>query len=160
MGADYTAHAIIGIALPSQESLPKLNKKVRKRAFKHSFEDDGETKFDPKTGKPLWLDEFEEVESDDPVVVYDTDDEPSELEKGQKILKAPKGMEFRYGTDNGELFLGVVVSTGSSNGGEETEFLPMPDVNKIRDDLKACLEPLGLWDPSVFGLYANLYCSY
>lgn len=162
MGADYSAHAIIGVELPDPESLPNLKIKVRKKAFKHSFEDDGETEFDPKTGKPLWLDEVMDVDSDDPAVVYDLYDDGDDIElvDGQKVLKAPKGMDFNVGTDEDSIFIGVVVSTGSSNGGEETEFLPMPDVDKIRSDLRGCLEPLGLWDESKFGLYVNLYCSY
>ena len=112
-------------------------------------------------GKALWLEEKETVETDDPAILYGDDDySPSDLVTGQKFLKASAGMEFHVGTDNSPHFYGVVFTTGNSNGGDDTGFSKIPDIDKIKGKLRDQLEPLGLWKEEDFGLYVNLHCSY
>jgi hypothetical protein len=158
MGVDYSAHTVIGVELPNVDDLPRLKEKTRKRAFKHSFKDDGEHEFDPKSGKPLWLAETEEVETDEPSVVYDDDNYEGNTLEGQRLLKAPDGMGFCWGTDQESVFLGIVSGTGSDN--EEADFMEVPDIEATKMSLKGALDPLGLWDESKFGIYTVLYCSY
>ena len=165
MGADYSAMAVIGIALPDEDELPKAKTTTRKKAFKHNYDDDGTNEFHPKTGQKLFLDDEKiEVEADYPLFVYDTygDGEPSGLEDvaNQIIIRPPKGLNFAVGTDESNICLGGVVRTGSSNGGDDYGFAKMPDVDVIKAKLKNLLEPLDLWDESTFGLHTVLYCSY
>lgn len=162
MGADYTAYAILGVRLPDEDSLPKLKQSVRKRAFEHKFEDDGETEFHPKDGRKLWLDETVEIDTDVPVVKFDIEGYMGEddIYEGQKLIQAPDGLEFATSTDGENLCLGVVAPTGNSNGGEESGFEPLPDINKVKMQIKELLEPIGLWVEEDFGLYALLSCSY
>ena len=166
MGADYTALAVIGIALPDGDDLPKAKTFVRKKAFVHNYDDDGTNEFHPKTGKKLFLDEKIEVEADYPLYVYDLydDEEPSDLENdnNQTIIRPPKGLKFAVGTDESNICLGAVIRTGSSNGGDEYGFLKIPDlyIANVKARLKDLLEPHGLWDEGKFGLHAILQCSY
>lgn len=156
MGADYRAYAIIGVMLPEDGDLPRAKITGRKRAYKHNFDDDGITEYHPKTGKKLWLDEKTEVEADYPAITFDEDESGA----GMTYLEPPKGLEYHTGTDMNPRFLGCIVGTGNSNGGDDTEFSEIPDIKKIKEQIKALLEPLGIWDEKAFGLYANLYCSY
>lgn len=161
MGADYTAYTVIGVALPAVDELPRLTARRRKKAFEHNFTDDGETEFDPKTGRPLWLDETEKYTvRDTPAVVYPDKYGEEEIEEGQILLKVPEGTSFHYGTDGEPIFLGVVSRTGNSNGGNDTAFLAAQDMNALRLALRAALKPVGLWEEDDFGIYTNLYCSY
>lgn len=61
MSADFYNYAVLGCPIPQQ--FPRAKVMARKRAFEHDFPDDGETEFDPKTGRPLWLEEMEEVDA-------------------------------------------------------------------------------------------------
>jgi hypothetical protein len=159
--ADYTARAIIGVTIPDEDDLPRASVSVRKRAFKHDYDDDGENEFHPKDGRKLWLDEKETVKEDYPAFLFDSEDYYGDsLEKGQKLIKIPKSLTLVNGTDGCNRCLGFVVSTGNSNGGDETGFELIPDIAKIKADIKGLLEPLDLWDESIFGLHDLLYCSY
>jgi len=162
MGVDYTAKAVIGVSLPDKEDLPRAIITSRKRAFEHNYVDDGSTEYDSKDGRKLWLDEKEEVEADYPALVFDFYNclYSSDLELGQRLIEAPEGFKFaiKSGTDNN--CLGVVVETGSSNGGDNVGFSVLPDIAEVETRLKSLLEPLGLWDKDKFGLYVILYCSY
>jgi hypothetical protein len=162
MGADFYAKAIIGVPLPDEDKLPRAKVTVRKKAFNHKYEDNGETEFHPKDGRKLWLDEKEEVEEDYPSIVFDTDDCANEddLDEGQRLIKIPKGLECANGTDGDSTFLGAVLETGSSNGGDDVAFRTLDDIGMVKLKVKDVLEPLGLWDEKKFGLYAVLYCSY
>lgn len=162
MGADYYANAIIGIKLPEKDDIPPAKIYVRKRAFSHSFEDNGNMEFHPKTGKKLWLEEKEEVEADYPSLIIDVGDDylGSKPEPGQKIISIPDGLSTAYGTDQRSWFIGFVVETGSSNGGDEEVFDHLPDIDALKNRLKNFLEPLGYWNEEEFGLYSVLYCSY
>ena len=161
MGADYYAKCVIGVILPDSDELPKLKKLVRKKAFKHDYEDDGEYEFDPKTAKKLFLDEKEEVETDLPAFIFDPDMRQEDLEdKNQVVIKPLKGIEYAVGTNNSNLCLGLVMETGSSNGGDDYAFMNIPDIEKIKEKLKNLLEPHGLWNEGKFGLHLILYCSY
>jgi hypothetical protein len=160
MGADYIAKAIIGVPLPDEDDLPRAKTTTRKKAFDHKYEDDGETDFHPKDGRKLWLDEKEEVETDYPAIVFDVGYGDTDLEEGQKFIKIPKEIEVASGTDGDGSFIGAVLETGSSNGGDDVAFRTLADIGVVKIKIKNILEPLGLWDEKKFGLYAVLYCSY
>lgn len=162
MGADYYARTVIGVPLPGEDELPRLKVSVRKKAFDHDYFDDGETDFHPKDGRKLWLDEKEDVETAEPLYVFDIeeDKDTSEMEKGQKLVKIPRGLSTAYETDCNRYFVGFVSGTDSSNGGGETVCCKVPDIEVLKDRLKKFLEPLEMWDAKGFGIYTILYCSY
>ena len=162
MGADYTAKAIIGICLPDEEDIPRALISVRKKAFSHNYKDNEQNEFHPKDGRKLWLDEKEQIKANYPAFVFDKHDELNEdsIRIGQKIIKIPEELEFATGTDDNNLCLGFVLETGSSNGGQDLEFVNLPNIDKMKTQLKNLLEPLNLWDEANFGLYSMLYCSY
>lgn len=162
MGVDYYANAIIGIKLPDTDDIPPAKIYVRKKAFDHDFEDDGEMEFHPRTGQKLWLEEKEEVEADYPSLIIDIEDEylGSNPKPGQKIISLPYGLSTAYDTDQRSRFIGFVVETGSSNGSDEEVFNHLPDIDALKNRLKNFLEPLGYWNEEDFGLYSVLYCSY
>jgi hypothetical protein len=42
----------------------------------------------------------------------------------------------------------------------EIDKCDISDIQAIKEQMQAKLEPLGLWDESKFGLWSILYCSY
>jgi hypothetical protein len=161
MGADYYAKAIIGIELPDEDTIPRAIIKTRKRAFDHDFGDDGETEFHPKDGRKLWLDEIEEVEANYPAYIFDVGEyEVEECDEGQTLIHFPDGTDYAYGTDGEAQYVGFVLETGSSNGGQDEVFSKLPDIEHLKEVLKSILEPIGFWDDDNFGLHVVLYCSY
>ena len=161
MGADYYAITVIGVCY-SEECSESAKIRVRKKAFDHSYEDDGNNEYHPKDGRKLWLDDTEEVDADYPAFIIDGDNEYGEedAEEGQIIVKIPSDIDFTYDTDQTNSYIGWVASTGSSNGGEDVKFLEIPSVENIKKKLKNLLEPHGLWDEGKFGIYTILCCSY
>ena len=162
MGADYTAITVIGVCLPHAEDLPKAKVMARKRAFDHDYDESYE--FHPKSGDKLWLDEQEEVEADYPAIILDQEGyiEEDEIKEGQRVVDLTdiEGLDCTCSTDNYRSFFGYVLETGSSNGGQSVCFEALPDIQKIKTQIKEKLEPLGLWDEEEFGVYSILYCSY
>lgn len=161
MGAEYYAKSIIGIGLPGEYEIKRAIIKTRKRAFDHDFKDDGETEFHPKTGKKLWLDEVEETETDYPAYIFNIGDyDVDECKEGQTIISFPESIEYAYGTGLKTWYVGFVLETGSSNGGEAEVFSKLPNIDNLKEVLAGILEPIGFWDEENFGLYTVLYCSY
>lgn len=133
MGADYAAYAVVGQRIPKH----KLFTKELRKVGKHDFAQD--VLFHPKTGKKLW----ESVE----VQVIDTD-------------ALGDGVQCVWGTDREYCYVGRVVRTGSSNGGEEDGLVRLEagEAGKVFVQLR---EKLGaLFDGQQFGLWAVLCCSY
>jgi hypothetical protein len=169
MGADYTAVTVIGIILPDKNDLPKAKTMVRKRAFEHEFSEE-DAEFHPMDGRKLWLDEKELVEADYPALVINDEDYITEddLKEGQILIELNDSdedsddpfLETYHSTDDNDTFYGFVHGTGSSNGGETDVFSKIPDIEKIKKNIKEKLEPYGLWNEEDFGIYTILYCSY
>ena len=161
MGADFYARSIIGVKLPETDDIPPAKIYVRKRAFDHDFEDDGEMEFHPKTGQKLWLEEKEEVEASYPSLIIDVEEDylDSKPKPGQNIISIPDGLSTAFGTDEISWFIGFVLETDSSNGGDREAFYHLPDIDALKNRLKNFLEPLGYWNEEDFGLYSVLYCS-
>jgi hypothetical protein len=161
MGTDYYAITIIGVSLPDEDDLPRLKTTVRKKAFKHDFSDDGDMEFHPKDGRKLWLEEKVQVEVDKPLYVFQKEDYYSpELEDGQQLIKIPRGLSTARDTNAENFYVGFVLGTGSSNGGDETVFSKLPDIGALRKQIEKLLKPIGLWEASEFGIYTVLRCSY
>lgn len=152
MGVDYRAYAVIGCVV----DLDKVTmKKERVRAFKHNYPDNGEIKFDPKTGRALW--ETKEY----PEFVFEDDGGCTDDYSGKSKVIKLMGLKLYQGTDGEPTVLGVGTGDDTySNGGDDKEFLPIKDLESIKNKVKAVLEPIGMWDEDTFGLYAILYCSY
>jgi hypothetical protein len=160
MGVDYTAITVIGVTLPKVEDIPNLTykKTVRKKAFKHSYKDDGTHEFDPKTGAKLFLDEKEEITVKNPdlasFIYYDGDLFCDDAEEGQKLIEAPKGMGFATGSGEEIIALGFVIKTEPY--GSDYVFAKVPDIEKTKSTLKSLLEPHGLWKEKDFGIHVIL----
>lgn len=139
MSADFIAKAIVGIQVDPKKFYGPP-KKVK--AFPHNY--DESVKFCPQTGKECWSTERELLGGVD-----------KDLEKIGKF-------EIHKGTDDFYHVVGVVAATETnSNGGNEIDFVPIPaDLEAQKQELKALLEPLGMWDESKFGLYTLLCCLY
>lgn len=153
MGADYSAYAVIGCQV-ELDNIPV--KKERVKAFKHDYPDDGEIKFDPKTGKALW----KTVEYPEFAFDYDKYDHPDDNGGKTKIVKLGT-LKMYHGTDGEPTVLGVGTGENTySNGGEDCDFMPLPDMESIKKKVKEVLEPIGMWNEETFGLYSILYCSY
>jgi hypothetical protein len=144
--AEYSAYAVIGCKI-NLDDIPSIIKTVK--AFEHNFP--LSTKFDSQTGKPLWR--------EDSYPKYTFYSDGREDERSQPIDK--KGLKTYQGTDGEPLILGFGVGEDTySNGGDDYGFRNLPDVNEIKEKLKAVLEPLDMWSEINFGLYAVLHCSY
>jgi hypothetical protein len=79
---------------------------------------------------------------------YEKYDEGKETFAGFKTIRG----------GNSELFVGMG-EEGGENEGAPTTFIELKDVAKLHDDMKAALEPLGLWDEKGFGVHSgNVYC--
>lgn len=164
MGADYYAKTVIGVRLPRNEELPRAKILTRKKAFDHDFDDDGKVEFHPKNGKKLWLDEKERVDADYPAYIFDLEflgaDSYRYKLKGQTVIEFPEDLEITYDTNHNNDYLGKIIETESSNGGQNVVFEQVPDIDSIKKIIKECLELFGLWDEERFGIYTILYCSY
>jgi len=160
MSTSYRAMALVGVKLPLESDLPRLQKSVRKKAFPHNFPDDENHKFDPKTGNPLWLNEFELTDSDEPSVVYQVDDYCDvDLVAGQKVLKGDEDLGLIESEDDfsdSVFYYGVILKTGSSDNCEYAAFMALPNIDALKEKIRKILEPLNLWDESKFGLYSIL----
>ena len=142
MGYSARAHAIIGIRIDNR----KLWTQVGKKACSHAIPKN--SKFCPECGVKNII-----VPEKKPIKGY---------EKGDGDYGTVAG--FKLGSDGcenePEFIAGFDPETGSSNGGEPSAFSPIPDIAKIKADMKSKLEPLGLWNEKAFGIYAVLYASY
>lgn len=152
MGVDYKAYAVIGCEVIF-DNIPV--KKERVKTFRHDYPDDGEIRFDPKTGKALW----KTIEY--PEFVFEDDDGYTDDYNGKsKAIKLDNLRMFR-GTDGEPTVLGIGIGDSThSNGGENYEFMPLPDIESIKKKVKEILEPANMWEEETFGLYSILYCSY
>ena len=159
MGVDYSAMLVIGIKLPEESELPRLKTFTRKKAFKHDFEDNSEIEFDPKTGKKLFLDEKEEIDSDLPAFVYDDEGMTKEdlEDERQTIIKGCKGFKIipDYSmTGETDFYMGYNLKTDEYSFKKE-----VPNIENMRDIIKKYLDPLGLWNENKFGLHLILQVS-
>lgn len=136
MGITYTAYMMIGIRL--EESNIYETKLVK--IGEHDF--DQETRFDPKTGIQLWKEE-------------------------QFLLDGSEYLDRKFGPfdtayedpcniSDPKVVIGKLLA-------EETAFydtrqkdpvhISDTDIDKLKNNLKAYLEPMGLWDESKFGAW-------
>lgn len=145
MGADYTAGALIGIRVDPT----KLYREKQEKAFKHSYPLDW--KVCPKTGRELWRTVREPI--DGAVSRYEGED-------ASKI--GP--YDVTYGTDHETAFICIVSTNDTySNAGNDCAMVSIPvgfNIVEEKEKLRETLEPLGLWDEKLFGLWTVLYCSY
>jgi len=156
MSINYTAEAILGVILPETKDLPRAKILVRKKAFYHTYKDDGEVEFHPRTGQKLFLDdEKEEVLGPNPAIIYDIYDEYIKEKSPEILIKAPRGYEFAC--YQGEIYcLGVCIENRDNAA---YGFKKVPDTEVIKKVLKDLLQPHGLWDEENFGLHVILHCS-
>ena len=137
MGCSYTAYTVIGCRVPDS----RMYRETQVKAFDHNFGED--MKFDPQTGKPLWITERMLVNGDDYL-------DQSDFGGFYAVTDDPERPDFYY----------IGVGSESSpkydhgNGPARMDF-PVEDEVKAR--LKEYLEPLGLWDEAEFGIWTVQY---
>ena len=141
MGFDFRAKAVIGLEIDEEI----LSKEVETKIGNHNF--DSKTKFHPETGQRLWGTKTKHIDG------YDPEDE---------TLLDYKIIRHGYGEYTGKVYVvGFAAETGSSNGGNVVAFtsIGLPSANEVktlREQMKADLSPLGLWDEKKFGLWSLL----
>lgn len=141
MGIDFYATAAIGCKVP----IEKAKQKARVRACSHPGVDS--LRYCPICGREVWV----EVE----VWVI------PETEIGDPIV--PEGLEAIFSTDREELVIAAVFVGSESHRGRQScvlAKLEYPFVDDYRDKVQEFLEPLGLWDPDLFGLWVIPILSY
>jgi hypothetical protein len=143
MGADYKSYAVIGIKIENK-LIPR--KKHKMKAFTHDFPENWVA--DPTTGRKLWQ------EYDEPEFSFDA------YERASIKPKLPTGVAVFYETNNGGEEPAFVLGYGITGVDFYTGCKVLPDVDKLKADLKELLTPLGLWDEQKFGLYSICHCSY
>lgn len=148
MGTDYRAYAVIGCEIILND-IPNITRIIK--AFEHNYPED--IKFDSKTGEKLWKeDTYQEF-------AFEPDDDRF-YDKRTKMIDIGEFTIFR-GTMGSPVVIGFGCGENTySNGGDEHEVVGLPDVNELKNKLKAILEPVKMWNEDRFGLHAILYCSY
>lgn len=134
MGVDYTAKAVIGLRVFKDE----LYKQQTVKTFAHHYEEDTDVRFCPKTGRPLFA--LKNV----PIPEYQEDESLA----GFAVHTLGYCGEADY----------ILVGHGIESDGEP-DMIDIEGINEMRVDMKAKLEPLGLWDEEEFGLWAGLYAG-
>ncbi len=141
MGADYTAIAVIGVDI-DMSKIPVI--RTKEKVGDHNYPET--MNYDPVTGKQLWTiqeeRQFSFFSDEDNCVVF------------------PKDVKLFNSTDNEDYILGFGIDDTYSNGGNAIDSARLPDIVKLKEQLKALLEPFGMWDEERFKLYSILYCSY
>jgi len=137
MGVDFYSYSFIGQKIDKH----KLSQTVEKPGCSHNPPKG--VNFCPQCGKQARITEEEEIVD----------------------LESIKELSVCYTTDSEEMFVALrdhYTSSGSSRGGKDTGFVFLSDdaVKAAKKQLKAILEPHGLWDEKHFGLWAVQYCSY
>lgn len=157
MGTDYKAVAVLGIGI-EVKNIPKLKKTAKVPTFEHNYSE--EDTFHPKSGKKLWADETQEVDSDN-AVYYIEDDEiyQQEYDSNGSLSEKLVCCLFNYGVrcytdEDGDYIVGIVADDTYSNGGNFHDFEDVPD--GFKETLKKFLGDYGLWKEEDYGLYCVL----
>jgi len=134
----YRAYAVIGIPVDTGKFYASADKV---KAFDHDYP--LEMKFCPQTGKPLWEENEQPIEGWKP-------DEGTFL-----------GFEIYQGTEGNPEILAVLGSTDTEGYGDHKPSSKLDDqdlenLKAMKEEIKAGLEPLGMWDESKWGLHAIL----
>lgn len=140
MGADYYAMAVIGCEITKD-----ARRGVVRRPCDHEIQR-GDT-FCPKCGKSTTPREFVGLN-------------PAINEDVTVITSVGGQLGLATTTDKRRIFAGIVCETGSIGDGDSAAMKCALHWAAIEATCKAVLEPLSLWDPSTFGLWAVGYCSY
>lgn len=133
MGADYTAHAIIGVRIPVE----KLHRVEQVRVCTHTVSIDAE--YCPKCGKPVYQLQSKPIYND----LYD-------LLGGLKVI---------FGTDQAFAVVGLVHCEARYDSEPTPVELPT-DLSDVRNTIEGVLRRYELWEGQTIALYSILYCSY
>lgn len=151
MGVSYAARALIGCRFFGKEIFTKK----RVKAFEHPYNPTDDVNFDPKTGRPLWM----EINV---CLLGDLEDVSS--------VEARTSLQGLYCFDNAaernedrEVLVGLfgVEQDAEQRGWRNKPFVPLsgPDVDRAQELCQKVLEPLGLWKPARFGIHVMQYVS-
>lgn len=137
MSVSYYAHAAIGCKVPVE----KAKREVQIRGCTHETTN---YVFCPYCGRPTWhtytewvfpLNDLEEIEVGD-------------------------GLEAIFSTDKEELIVASLWTEESGYDSECSMALLDQSIETYKSRVQSFLEPLGLWDESLFGLWVVPYVSY
>ncbi len=137
MSVSFTAYAAIGCKVPVE----KTRKIVKIRGCKHEIVI-ADQRNCPYCGAVTWTSSVESI---------------FPLNDMEEIIVG-EGLEAVFSTDQEELIIAALSVEASSYSGE-SEMVTI-EQKPYRDRVRLFLEPLGLWDESLFGLWAVSYVSY
>jgi hypothetical protein len=138
MGADFYAHAVIGVRVDPK----KLSVGRKTKAFLHGYPES--MNFDPDSGKALWC----------------VDEVPAEGVQERRGDTYVAGYRVLFGTDRKTAYIALMRAETGYQKHQARVSLPNLDLNAAAKEMREKLEPLGFWDAEAFGLWAVLYCSY
>lgn len=133
MGADYSAHAIIGVRIPVE----RLHRVERVRVCTHIVPTDAE--YCPRCGKPVHQLQSKPIYGD----FHD-------LLGGLKVV---------FGTDQAFAVVGLVHCEARYDSEPVSAELPT-DLSDVRSVIEGALRRYELWEGQTIALYSILNCSY
>lgn len=138
MGADYYSYLIVGCSV--DEDKFKIPTKVR--ACKCDVDKIEDMKFCPKCGEEVWTEDYDLIEG---------------YEEDESFL----GLDLVYNTDNENCWIAIRKKEIGGYHKDDCDKLDRnDDIEQLKEELKAKLEPHGLWDEESFGIWIIQYCSY
>jgi hypothetical protein len=139
MGVDYTAYAVIGVEIdPTKLTRPKVVPHDE-----HPVPPGA--RFCPECGAPATINVLELIEGYDDDA--DRDDQFYQEVTGYPLVR----------NDKTDVVGGLIAEVNDWK--HTTRFVRLGDLERLKAEMQAKLEPMGLWDESKFGLYALLDVS-
>ncbi len=138
MSVSFRAYAAIGCKVPVE----KAKKLVQHRGCGHEIVIEGQ-KNCPFCGAPTWVESVEWI---------------FPLDNNEEIIVGD--LEAIFSTDQEELIVAALSVEASSYYDGSTMTTIDLRIDTYREQVRLFLEPLGLWDESLFGLWAVPYVSY
>ena len=155
MGVDYQAEAIIGVRVDARQMKLCWTENKVIRGCVHDVPE--ESKFCSECGQPREVDFTEQDEDLMEQITYHRKFHGLSVAYDGTVHDCPDTAVFVVGkylvtTDSNR--------SGSSNMAFKQLLTPIIKLAHIKQEIKAVLEPLGLWDETMFGIYSVLNCSY
>ncbi len=139
MSVSFTAYAAIGCKVPVE----KAKREVRHRGCKHEIVVANQSNC-PYCGATTWTESVEWI---------------FPLNDDEEIIVG-EGLEAIFSTDDEELIIAALSVKAHSYYGECEMVALVDGQESYKGRVRLFLEPLGLWDESLFGLWAVPYVSY
>ena len=138
MGVDYYSYLVVGCSIDED----KLKIPTKVRACDCNVDKIEDMKFCSKCGEEVWKEDYDLIEG---------------YEEDESFL----GFDLVYNTDNENCWIAIrKKEVGGYNRNEFDMLDPSDNIEELKAELKAKLEPHGLWDKESFGIWVMQCCSY